>query len=186
MVTELRSSSGTHLLSSVRCLQHRSAHVSLGDDSLRVECQAVRAFSACHVVLEQACAGAKVLSLPDGVVLYGGDTRCQKLELLLDFEPVATCGHLDAVVEHGCKGVCLQSPAGKKAEMSNEASSMPLCSCKLDAGVEPQNTAGTMLSATEISTINCASQLSSPVCLPIASQLTCRISHLVHWPKRPH
>lgn len=39
------------------------------------------------------------------------DPWCQQLELLLDLEPVAACGHLDAVMEHCAERVALQSPA---------------------------------------------------------------------------
>ena len=71
--------------------------------------------------------------------------------------------------------------------MIREASSMPLCSFELDAGVELQNTAAIMVSALDISTIKCARRLSlkliSAVRLPTASQLTCHILEVMHLPK---
>ena len=50
-------------------------------------------------------------TLPNRMMLDWHYTWRQQLELLLNLQPVASSGHLDAVMEHCTKWVALQSPA---------------------------------------------------------------------------
>ena len=56
-------------------------------------------------------AAMRFLPVPDGMVLDWHHARGQQLELLLDLEPVAPAGHLDAPVKHGRIWFALQRPA---------------------------------------------------------------------------
>ena len=62
-------------------------------------------------VLSTYCSLGFFNALPDGMVLDRHDPWCQQLKLLLNLEPVAACGHLDAIMEHCAKRVALQCPA---------------------------------------------------------------------------
>ena len=62
------------------------------------------------------------LPVPNGVVLDGHDSRRQQLELLLYLEAVASTGHLDAPVKHGCIRLALQRPAQDECTVSPHAS----------------------------------------------------------------
>ena len=59
----------------------------------------------------RAAAAMGSAPVPDGVILDGHHAWGQQLELLLDLEPVAPAGHLDAPVEHGRIRLTLQRPA---------------------------------------------------------------------------
>ena len=72
-----------------------------------------RSATAMHETMSgpRAAAGVRSPPVPDGVILDWHHAWGQQLELLLNLEPVAPAGHLDAPVEHGRIRLALQRPA---------------------------------------------------------------------------